>query len=82
MDGKKIQKGPLRANSDQLFGFFRYCRREYFDTLKSFCYFWALDMAPTWAGSGLLLVDIDQLNFFRVQIRSIREISKKKTKSE
>ena len=23
------------------------------DTWKSFCYFWALDMAPTWAGPGL-----------------------------
>ena len=29
------------------------CRSEYFDTLKSFCYFWALYMAPTWAGPGL-----------------------------
>ena len=28
-------------------------RREYFDTLKSFCYFRALDMAPTWAVPGL-----------------------------
>ena len=26
---------------------------QYFDILKSFCYFWALDMAPTWAGPGL-----------------------------
>ena len=29
------------------------CRREYFETLMSFRYFWALDMAPTWAGPGL-----------------------------
>ena len=27
---------------------------QYFDILKSFCYFWALDMVPTWAGPGLL----------------------------
>ena len=26
---------------------------QYFDILKPFCYFWALDMAPTWAGPGL-----------------------------
>ena len=25
----------------------------YFDILKSFCYFWALNMAPTWASPGL-----------------------------
>ena len=31
------------------FGFFRYCTR-ILDSLKSFCYFWALDMAPTYAG--------------------------------
>ena len=27
---------------------------QYFDILKSFCYFWALDMAPIWAGPDLL----------------------------
>ena len=32
--------------------FFGCCRREYFDTL-TFCYFWGLDMAPTWAGPSL-----------------------------
>ena len=26
---------------------------QYFDILKSFRYFWVLDMAPTWAGPGL-----------------------------
>ena len=26
---------------------------QYFDILKSFWYFWALDMAPTWAETGL-----------------------------
>ena len=25
------------------------------NTLKSFCYFSALDLAPTWAGPGLLV---------------------------
>ena len=29
---------------------------QYFDILKSFCYFWALDMAPTWAGPGLFFL--------------------------
>ena len=28
------------------------CRREYFETLMPFCYFWALDVAPTWASPG------------------------------
>ena len=46
----KNAKWSPGANSVQLFGFFRYCWRKYFDTLKSFRYFWALDMAPTWAG--------------------------------
>ena len=34
------------------FSSFDYCKR-ILDTWKSFCYFWALDMAPTWAGPGL-----------------------------
>ena len=34
------------------FSIFEYCKR-ILDTWKSFCYFWALDMAPTWAGPGL-----------------------------
>ena len=64
MDVKKFEKvpllacqrptsGPRRANLAQLLGFLGTVK-EYFDTLKSFCYFWALDMAPTWAGPGLL----------------------------
>ena len=32
----------------------RFQIHQYFDILKSFCYFWALDRAPTWAGLGLL----------------------------
>ena len=35
------------------FSIFDFCKR-ILDTWKSFCYFWALDMAPTWAGPGLL----------------------------
>ena len=35
------------------FSSFDYCKR-ILGTWKSFCYFWALDMAPTWAGPGLL----------------------------
>ena len=34
------------------FSIFDFCKR-ILDTWKSFCYFWALDMAPTWAGPGL-----------------------------
>ena len=53
------------------FSFFRHCEtffpkkfikgsptHQYFDILKSFCYFWALDMAPTWAVPGLLFVSL------------------------
>ena len=36
----------------QKISIFEYCKRV-LDTWKSFCYFWALDMAPTWAGPGL-----------------------------
>ena len=39
----------------QKFSIFEYCKRV-LDTWKSFCYIWALDMAPTWAGPGLFLV--------------------------
>ena len=52
----KIPKGPLSVfrHCETFFIFFSgFCRREYLDTLKSFC-FWALHMAPTWAGPGLL----------------------------
>ena len=42
--------------------FFGCCRGEYFDTLKSFCYFFDLDMAPTCAGTGLLHL-LTQLHF-------------------
>ena len=43
---------PIRFNFWVFFG----CRRrEYFDTFKSFCCFWDLDMAPTWAVPGLFL---------------------------
>ena len=31
---------------------------EFFDTFMSFCYFWALDMAPTYAVPGLLYMNI------------------------
>ena len=37
------------------FSIFNYCKR-ILDTWKSFCYFWELDMAPTWAGPGLLML--------------------------
>ena len=36
----------------QLLVFFGYCKR-ILDSLKPICYFWALDMAPTYADPGL-----------------------------
>ena len=57
MDVHKTPKDPP-FQFFRLWGFFRKktsgAVEEYFDTLKSFCYFWALDMASTWAGPGLL----------------------------
>ena len=34
----------------------RFQIHQYFDILKSFRYFWAFDVTPTWAGPGLLIV--------------------------
>ena len=45
------------------------CRREYFDTLKCFCYFWALDMAPTSAGPGLFSFCFSERNCFSYSYR-------------
>ena len=63
---KKIPpKGPLSffRHCETFFSceqkFFGCCRREYFDTWKSFCCFWALDMALSWAGSCFFL-DVSQ----------------------
>ena len=50
---KNLKVSPLVRQFGSTFRFFRYRRREYFDTLKCFCCFWALDMAPTWAVPGL-----------------------------
>ena len=44
-NGWTISKSP---QFNWTFVFFGYSRREYFHTLKFFCYFWALDMVPTW----------------------------------
>ena len=54
----KKAKGPSPFQFFSAFKFrllkkFGCCRGEYFDILQSFCYFSALDMAPTWAGSDL-----------------------------
>ena len=53
MDVKKCERVPLLARQ---FGFLGACDRKYFDSLNSFCYFWALDMAPTWAGAVCYLI--------------------------
>ena len=45
----------FKKNFFEKFSIFEYCKR-ILDTWKSFCYFWALDMAPTWAGPGLLFI--------------------------
>ena len=49
---KNVKVSPLAHQFGPTFGFFGCCRK-YFDILKSFCCFWALDMAPTWAVPGL-----------------------------
>ena len=67
MDVQKLPKGPLLHFSalcdfrrpkkirNFFFNFFltRVLQKRILDTLKSFCYFWALDMAPTWVVPGL-----------------------------
>ena len=58
---KNLKVSPLVRQFGSTFGFFRYRRREYFDTLKSFCCFWALDMAPNWAVPGLFRRKIDSV---------------------
>ena len=57
-NGWKISKCPLWcANSVQLLGFSGTVEE---NTLKSFCCFWALDMAPTWAVPGLFFFSLGQ----------------------
>ena len=59
MDVKKSESVPLLARQGRqfgsTFGFSGYCKR-ILVILKSFCYFGALDMAPTYAVPGLLSV--------------------------
>ena len=65
---KNPKKSPLlEGRFGPTFGVFGYCRREDFDTLKSFCYFWALDMAPTYADPGLLMIAL----IFKSSVRII-----------
>ena len=56
----KIPKGPsfqFFRHGETFYQIFFFIKgspiHQYFDILKSFCYFWALDMAPTWAVPGL-----------------------------
>ena len=53
---KNLKVSPLVRHFCSTFGFFRYRRREYSDRFKSFCCFWASDMAPTWAVPGLFSI--------------------------
>ena len=53
---KNLKVSPLVRQFGSTFGFFRDRRREYSDHFKSFCCFWALDMALTWAVHGLFLL--------------------------
>ena len=62
-NGWKISKRPLVRQFGPTFGFFEYCTRKCFDTLESFCYFWALHMAPTWAVPGLFQLWVFALYF-------------------
>ena len=66
MDVEKQPKGPfyifrynatyqkLQKKSKKFWKFFWVLLRIVLDTLKSFCYFWALDMAQIWAVPDLL----------------------------
>ena len=60
MDVEKSQRVPLSVFS-ALWDFFPFFFikgspiHQYFGISKSFCYFWALDMAPTWAVPGLFI---------------------------
>ena len=70
---EKCQSFPLTRQSGPTFGVLGCFRREYFSTLKSFCYFWTLDMAPTWAVPGLLFLTKDPLSsLFMFAVRAIR----------
>ena len=69
----KIPNGPPFQFFSALWDFFRKKTikgspiHEYFDILKSFWYFWALDMAPTWAYPGLLAVTCSSVNAVRLR---------------
>ena len=70
---EKCQSFHLARQSGPTFGFLGCFRREYFNTLKSFCYFWALDMAPTWAVPGLFLETL-LLNVINNSLGSLRKV--------
>ena len=54
MDVKKCEMPPGAPIRFNFLGFSGAVEENTLTFLKSFCYFWALDMAPTWAGPGLL----------------------------
>ena len=80
MDVKKLERVPFKRQFGRTFGIFGHCKR-ILDTLKSFCYFRDLDMAPIYAVPGFLLTES---NFAKFQfqhalsnldeIRSFREV--------
>ena len=57
---------PLCAKVRSNFWVFRVLWKRILDTLKSFCYFWASDMAPTFPACFLPLVkrEIDEFSLF------------------
>ena len=66
--------GPRRANSVHL----SYCKR-ILDTLTSYCYFWALDMAPTYADPGLFNISVakHEQNWRGDPLKSLKTFRKK-----
>ena len=65
----KIPKGPSFQFFSALWDFLKKIIKgspihQYFDILKSFCYFWALDMAPTWTVPGLFSLKVRGIHVY------------------
>ena len=68
-----FSKNFFRKIFFQKISIFEYCKRV-LDTWKSFCYFWALDMAPTWAGPGLFFLPFKKIIAFRTFTASLSQL--------